>query len=237
MRLLPAVLVSLSLTAAAFAQTKTLSDGEALHIINTDWNALNGALWIGERRVTEHSPPGDCRSELISVAQYDFLLNAERAGLVTINYWDGKGAFLKERDYTNKEKIEFFLIGRMEKMTIIPTKEAQKEQLKLEINGRTGCMFYKVGTYRIDIVTANKPLRKGTTDLAAVTVLYNVSYAPIYEKTYTAGKVNVANRRKANVLFRFDPSSKRWHIAAFDAANADEEIKPANIPAAYERIQ
>jgi len=236
MRMLSAFLFSLFLTASPFAQTKTLSDGEALQIINADWNALTGALWIGERRVAENVPPGDCKSELISVAQYDFLLNAERAGLVTIRYWDGRGAFLKDKDYTNKEKIDFFLSGRMEKMTIIPTKEAQKEQLRLEINGRTGCMFYKVGTYRIDIVTANKPLRKGTTDLAAVAVLYNVSYAPIYEKTYTAGKVNVANRRKANVLFRFDPSSKRWHILAFDAANADEEIKPVNIPAIYERI-
>lgn len=237
MRLLPAVLVSLSLTAAAFAQTKTLSDGEALHIINTDWNALNGALWIGERRVAENSPPGDCRSELISVAQYDFLLNAERAGLVTISYWDDRGAFLKEKDYTNKEKIEFFLSGRMEKMTIIPTKEAQKEQLKLEINGRTGCMFYKAGDYRIDIVTANKPLRKGATDLAAVTVQYNVSYAPFLDKVYKASNTKITNRRKANVLLLFEASSKRWRIAAYDAANFDEEIKPLNIPAIYERIQ
>ena len=94
MRLLSAFLFSFLLAATAIAQTKTLSDGEALHIINTEWNALNGALWIGERRVAEHSPPGDCKSELISVAQYDFLLNAERAGLVTIRYWDGKGGFL-----------------------------------------------------------------------------------------------------------------------------------------------
>ena len=237
MRILAAFLLSISLMGGALAQTKTLSDGEALLIINTDWNALTGVLWIGERRVARDAANGDCKSELISVAQYDFLLNAERAGLVTIRYWDEKGAFLKEKDYSNKEKIDFFLSGRMEKMTILPTKEAQEEQVKLDIHGRTGCMHFKVGDYRAEIITENKPLRKGATDLAAVTVLYHVNYRAINEKTYKAGKLNISSRRKANVLFRFDPSSKRWHIIAYDAANADEEIKPQNLPLVLERIQ
>jgi hypothetical protein len=236
-RLFIAILLSLSLGNGAQAQTQTLSNGEALQIISSDWNNLVGWLLIGERTVAPNVSPADCKSEAMDAAQYDFLLNAERAGLVTIRYWDDLGAFLKEKDYTNKEKIEFAVTGKLKKMTIIPTKEAQQEQVKLEIHGRTGCMSFKVGRYEITAVTENRPLRKGTTELAAVNVVYRVDYDPIYRKVYTAGQVKVDNTRKANVLLRFDPSNKRWHIIAYDAANTGDEIKPVNIPQAYEKIQ
>jgi hypothetical protein len=224
--------------AEAPSQAQNLSNAQAIQVINTEWNELVGWLLIGERVVAADAPPANCDREIeaMSVPQYDFLLNAERAGLVTITYWDKQGEFLKEKDYTNKEKIDFFLSGRLKKMTILPTKEAQQEQVKLLRHNRTGCMSFKVGRYEIMQVTENRALRKGTTELAAVTVNYRVDYAPIYRKVYTAGKVKIDNMRKANVLLRFDPSRKRWHIIAFDAANAGEEIKPVNIPQVYERL-
>jgi hypothetical protein len=218
------------------AQSNSISNAQAIEVISEDWNRLVGWLLIGERTVG-NVPPADCKTERMAVAQYDFLLNAERAGLVTIRYWDDKGAFLKEKDYTNKEKIDFFLSGRLEKMTIIPTKEAQQEQIKLDITGRTGCMSFKVGDYKIETVTENRAIRKGAVDLAAVNVIYRVDYRPIYQKVYTAGKIKIENKRKANVLLRYDPPRKRWFVFAFDAANFGDEIKPVNIPAAYERIQ
>lgn len=248
MRILIALVLSISFFSPADAQSgsggpaspsRSLSNAEAMQVIGTEWNELVGWLLIGERIVTADAPPANCDREMeaITTAQYDFLLNAERAGLVTITYWEGRGEFLKEKDYTNKEKIEFFLSGRVKKMTILPTKEAQQEQVKLLRHNRTGCMSFKVGRYEITGVTENRPLRRGTTELAAVNVTYRVDYAPIYQKVYTAGKIKISNMRKANVLLRFDPARKRWHIVAFDAANADEEIKPVNIPQVYERIQ
>ena len=86
-------------------------------------------------------------------------------------------------------------------------------------------------------MTENRALRKGATELAAVNITYRVDYRPIYKQVYTAGNVKIDNMRKANVLLRFDPARKRWHIVAFDAANIGDDIKPLNIPAAYERIQ
>lgn len=244
MRILIAFILSLVLAGIAAAQpgsgnsqSRSLSNAEALHIISTEWNELVGWLLIGERLVAADVPPADCKIETISTQQYEFLLNAERATLVTISYWDSRGEFLKEKDYSNKEKIEFAVSGRLQKMTILPTEEAMKERVKLERHDRTGCMSFKVGDYRIEHVTENRSLRKGATELAAVTVLYRVNYGPIYEKVYKAGDVKISNMRKANVLLRFEPARKRWHIVAFDAANADEEIKPVNIPAVYERIQ
>lgn len=237
MHLFITLFLSLALVTATQAQPRALSDAEAIQIISAEWNDLVGWLLIGERTVAADAPPGDCKSERITPPQYDFLLNAERAGLVTISYWEKRGEFLKEKNYTNKEKIEFMLNGTLRKITVLPTKEAEKEKVKLEVHNRTGCMSFKVGDYRIERVTENKPLRKGATDLAAVNVIYSVSYRPIYEKVYTAGKINIANRRKANVLLRFDPSAKRWHIIAFDAANEGDEIKPVNIPQVYERIR
>jgi hypothetical protein len=244
MRLFFAFLFAGIFTAGANAQpgaiepkSRSLSNAEARQVISTEWNELVGWLLIGERLVASDTPPADCKSELISTLQYDFLLNAERAGLVTIRYWDDRGAFLKEKDYSNKEKIEFAVTGKLQKMTIIPTEEARKEQVKLEIHGRTGCMSFKVGRYEIMSVTENRALRKGTTELAAVSVNYRVDYDAIYRKVYTAGSVKIDNMRKANVLLRFDPSRKRWHTIAFDAANAGDEIKPVNIPQAYERLQ
>jgi hypothetical protein len=247
MRILFSLFLLLVLLQGGFAQpgsggpssSRNLSNAEAMHIISTEWNELVGWLLIGERTVAADAPPANCdrKIEAISTAQYDFLLNAERAGLVTISYWEGHGEFLKEKDYTNKEKIEFFLSGRLKKMTILPTDEARKEQVKLLRHNRTGCMSFKVGDYRIEHVTENRGLRKGTTELATVTVLYRVNYRPIYEKVYTAGNIKISSMRKANVLLRFDPARKRWHTIAFDAANADEEIKPVNIPAIYNRIR
>jgi hypothetical protein len=237
MRILIALVLSFSLMAPVAAQQKALSDAQARDLISTDWNNLVGWLLIGERLVAADAPAGDCKSELITPAQYDFLLNAERAGLVTIRYWDDLGAFLQGKNYTNKEKIEFAVTGKLKKMTIIPTKEAQQEQVKLEIHGRTGCMSFKVGRYEISTVTENRALRKGTTDLAAISVNYRVDYDAIYRKVYTAAQTKIDNIRKANVLLRFDPSGREWRIIAFDAANIGDEIKPVNIPAAYEKIQ
>jgi hypothetical protein len=250
MRILIAFLLSLSIGFEASAQSggatlpgeaktqsRSLNNAEAIQVIGTEWNELVGWILIGERLVASDTPAGDCKSELISALQFDFLLNAERAGLVTIRYWDNRGDFLKEKEYTNKEKIEFAVTGKLQKMTIIPTKEAQKEQVKLEIHNRTGCMSFKVGRYEIMTVTENRSLRKGTTELAAVTVLYRVDYAPIYRQVYTAAQTKIDNMRKANVLLRFDPARKRWHTIAYDAANAGEEIKPVNIPAAYDKVR
>jgi hypothetical protein len=225
------------LSTNAVAQPAILSGESARDIISTEWNNLVGWLLIGERLVASDTPAGDCKSELISTLQYDFLLNAERAGLVTIRYWDSRGDFLKEKDYSNKEKLEFAVTGKLQKMTIIPTKDAEAEKIRLDVHGRTGCMSFKVGTYRIETVTASRTFRKGTTELAEVSVNYRVDYAPIYTKVYTSGKIKIDNIRKANVLFRFDPSRKRWHTIAFDAANIGDEIKPVNIPATLERIQ
>jgi hypothetical protein len=236
MRILIAALLSLFLTGGIHAQEK-LTDAAARDVISVEWNNLVGWLLIGERLVASDTPPGDCKSELISTLQYDFLLNAERAGLVTIRYWDDRGQFLKEKDYSNKEKIEFAVTGKLQRMTIIPTKEAQQEQVKLEVHNRTGCMSFKVGDYKIETITENRLFNKGQTQLAAISLNYRVEYRPIYKKTYTAGNVKVDNLRKANVLLRFDPSRKRWQAVAFDAANIGEEIKPVNIPAAYDRIQ
>lgn len=244
MRILIALVFSFILTNIAGAQpgtanqpSRSLNNAEALHIISTEWNELVGWLLIGERLVASDVPLADCKSETLSTQQYDFLLNAERAGLVTIKYWGSSGDFLKEKDYSNKEKIEFAISGRLQKMTILPTEEAMKERVKLERHDRTGCMSFKVGDYKIEHVTENRSLRKGATELAAVTVLYRVNYRPIYRKVFTAGNVKIDNMRKANVLLRFDPARKRWHTIAFDAANTGDEIKPVNIPAVYDRIQ
>jgi hypothetical protein len=236
-RILPAVFLYLMLSTNAVTQPAILSGESARDIISTEWNNLVGWLLIGERLVASDTPAGDCKSELISTLQYDFLLNAERAGLVTIRYWDNRGEFLKEKDFSNKERIEFAVTGKLQKMTIIPTKDAEAEKIRLDVHGRTGCMSFKVGTYRVETVTASRTFRKGTTELAEVSVNYRVDYAPIYTKVYTSGKIKIDNIRKANVLFRFDPSRKRWHTIAFDAANIGDEIKPVNIPATLERIQ
>jgi hypothetical protein len=225
------------LSTNAVAQPAILSGESARDIISTEWNNLVGWLLIGERLVASDTPAGDCKSELISTLQYDFLLNAERAGLVTIRYWDNRGEFLKEKDFSNKERIEFAVTGKLQKMTIIPTKDAEAEKIRLDVHGRTGCMSFKVGTYRIETVTASRTFRKGTTELAEVSVNYRVDYAPIYTKVYTSGKIKIDNIRKANVLLRFDPQRKRWHTIAFDAANIGDEIKPVNIPATLEKIQ
>jgi hypothetical protein len=231
------IFISVLIATSAAAQPAKLSDAEVRDTINVEWNNLVGWLLIGERLVASDTPPGDCKSELISALQYDFLLNAERSGVVTIRYWDGRGDFLKEKDYSNKEKIEFAVTGKLQKMTIIPTKEAEAEKIRLEVHGRTGCMSFKVGTYRIETVTASRTFRKGTTELAEVSVNYRVDYAPIYTKVYTSGQIKIDNIRKANVLLRFDPSRKRWHPIAFDAANIGDEIKPVQIPAALEKIR
>ncbi len=236
MRILIAILLSLSLTGDVKAQEK-LGDAIARDVISTEWNNLVGWLLIGERLVASDTPPADCKSELISTLQYDFLLNAERAGLVTISYWDSRGEFLKAKDYSNKEKIEFAVTGRLRKMTIIPTKEAQAEQIKVEVHNRTGCMSFKVGDYKIETINEDRVFKKGETLLAAVSLNYRVDYRPIYKKVYTAGAIKIDNLRKANVLLRFDPSRKRWQVVAFDAANIGDEIKPVNIPAALEKIQ
>lgn len=240
MRILIAILLSLSLTGGVKAQEKLqekLGDAVARDVIGTEWNNLVGWLLIGERLVASDAPPGDCKSERISTLQYDFLLNAERAGLVTIRYWDDRGEFLKAKDYSNKEKIEFAVTGRLQKMTIIPTKEAQAEQIKVEVHNRTGCMSFKVGDYKIETINEERVFKKGETLLAAVSLNYRVDYWPIYKKVYTAGAIKIDNLRKANVLLRFDPSRKRWQVVAFDAANIGDEIKPVNIPAAFEKIQ
>lgn len=234
MRFLFALLLAVPLGGHAFAQSRAITDDEARKVISADWNALTRKLLIGERVVASDTPAGDCKSELISTLQYDFMLNAERAGVVTINYWDNRGAFLKDKDYTNQEKIEFAVTGKLQKMTILPTKEAQAEQVSLEIHGRTGCLEFRIGDYKIETVTSNNALRKGNSDLAEISVNYRVDYRPVYRKTFEVAGITFDNIRKANVLLYFDPARNAWRVAAYDAANIGDEIKPVNVPRVLE---
>jgi len=235
-RIILGLIFSLLLAASAAAQSTTLSDAEAREIIKVEWNNLIGWLLIGERTVGKSAVPAGCETEQINPQQFDFLLNAEKAGLVTIRYWDNQGEFLKGKNYTNQEIFEFATNGTLRKFTVLPTKEAEAEKIKLEVRGRTGCLSFKIGDYTIETVTGSRSFRKGTTELVEVSVNYRVGYAPIYRKVYEAGKIQIDNIRKANVLLRFDPSRKRWHVIAFDAANIGDEIKPVNIPARLESI-
>ena len=76
MRMLAGTILSLALIAPASAQDLALTDAAATKGIEINWNKLTSNLLLGERFVGKGHPDASCADEKISVAQFEFLLDA-----------------------------------------------------------------------------------------------------------------------------------------------------------------
>jgi hypothetical protein len=232
MRILAGIVLPFALIAPAAAQGIPLTDAAAKKSIEINWNKLTANLLLGERVVAKDNPDAACSDENISMAQFEFLLDAEKAGYAKISY--GK----EFRDYSDGKifsRTEMLTLAASESLntkirfTVIPTKKAEQSKISLSVTGRTGCLRFRPGDYTIDKVLKNEPLRKGGKDFRIVTVTYRMTPDPMLREIRAVSTTTFDVSRVANVLIQHNPDRGNWDIAAFDAANKGEGFKTKNV--------
>lgn len=232
MRILAGFLLGIVLNAPAAAQGIPLTDAAAKKGVEINWNKLTGNLLLGERVVGKDNPMASCADEKISIAQFEFLLDAQAAGYAKISY--GK----EFRDYSegrNLSRAQLLALASSDslntqiKFTVVPTRKAEQSKISLSVTGRTGCLRFRLGDYTIYKVLKNEPLRKGGKDFRTLLVTYRMTPDPMLRDIRAAGTTTFDDTRKANVLIQYNPEKRNWDIAAFDAANKGEEFKTRNI--------
>jgi len=229
MRILLAFMFSLALAAQAAAQVPDATDAEVEKGIEINWNRMTANLMLGERVVGKDPAPQACTSDTISLGQFEFLLDAEKAGYAKIGYWSDFHEFAQGKTFSRQEMLDLAAQGVVKKFTVTPTKRARRWETNLSITGRTGCMGFRVGEYDIHKITRNEPHQKGGKDFRTIGLTYRVIYHPMMLDIREAGNVKWTPDRKANVLIQYNTEKKNWDIAAFDHADANAEIKTTNI--------
>jgi hypothetical protein len=229
MRILLAFLFSLALAAQAAAQVPDATDAEVKKGIEINWNRMTANLLLGERLVEKDAAPGTCTSETMNLAQYEFLLGAQKTGYVKISYWKDQD-FAGDKEYSYEEMLARASAGKVKKFTITPTRRAARwKTADISITGRTGCLSFRVGEYEIGKVLRNEPHQKGGKDFRTVSLTYRVMYYPMMLDIREANNIKWTPDRKANVLIQYNTEKKNWDVATLDHADANAEIKTTNI--------
>jgi hypothetical protein len=231
MRILAGCFLSFALIAPAAAQGIPLTDAAAKKGIEINWNKLTSNLLLGERIVAKGNPNASCTDENISLGQFEFLLDAEKAGYTKISYWKDFRDYSEGKTFSRAELLALASSDTLStkiKFTVIPTKKAEQSKIALSVTDRTGCLRFKVGDYTIDKVLKNEPLRKGGKDFRAVHVTYRMIPDPMLRDIRAACGTAFNVSRFAHVLVQYNPDKRNWDIAAFDAANKGEELKTKN---------
>lgn len=229
MRILLTFAFSLMLAAQAVEQVPAVTDAELKKGIEGNWNRMTANLLLGERIVDKDAAPGTCTSETMNIAQYEFLLGAEKTGYVKISYWKEQD-FSRDVNHSAAEMIAFATTGKVKKFTVTPTRRAERwKTTAIAITGRTGCMSFRVGEYEVSKILRTEPHQKAGNDFRTVAIHYRVMYYPMMLDIREANNIKWTPNRKANVLIQYNTEKKSWDIAAFDAADAAAEIKTTNV--------
>lgn len=232
MRFPAGCLLSLAMMAPAAAQGIALTDAAAKKGIEINWNRITGNLLLGERVVAKDHPDASCADEKISVAQYEFLLDADKAGYAKISYGKEFRDYIGGKTLSRADLLALAASGTLNtkiRLTVVPTRKAELSKISLSVNGRIGCLRFRPGEYHVDKVLKNEPLRKGGQDFRVVQVTYRMIPDPMLREIRAASTTAFDVTRVAVVLIRHNPERSNWDIAAFDAANRGEEIKTRNV--------
>jgi hypothetical protein len=227
-------LTLLTLGSAAAQDVPALSNDDASKGIAGYFNRLVTNLMVGERSVAKDLPPQQCSSRQMSLDQFTFLLDAEKAGYVEISYDKAFRELTKDKLPPRAELLALAADGKV-KLTALPTKKAETGRTGLILFGRNGCISYKTAAYTLHDVTSNEPRRVGDKQFRIVGITYRVDPAPLMRDVQAAADVKRDLERKANVLVRYNPDRQSWDVAAFDAANAGDAITSKTIEAYLEK--
>lgn len=225
-------LLFFALNAPAAAQGIPLTDAAAKKGIEINWNKLTSNLLLGERVVGKDNPLASCTDEKISVGQFEFLLDAEKAGYAKISYGKEFRDYSEGRNFSRAELLALASSDSLNtkiKFTVVPSRKAELSKISLSVAGRTSCLRFKLGDYTIDNVLKNEPLRKAGKDFRIVQVTYRMTPDPMLREIRAASAATFNVTRVAIVLIQYNPEKRNWDIATFDAANRGDEFKTRNV--------
>lgn len=228
MRILVAVALSLLLAAGAAAAVPNLSDAAAKKGISINWNKRVDYLVIGEHVVVKDIPAQPCKSENISLDQFEFLLGAEKTGYAQISYWKEFRDYSQGKTFSREEMLKLAADGIVGKFTVLPTKKAEAVKVSMSVTGRTGCLGFKTGTYTIHQIQGNEAQNKKT-PFRIVSLTYRVDLQPVVREIQEANNIKRDPERKARVLIQYDASRKNWNIVVFDTTNANADFTTDNV--------
>jgi len=196
----------LFISTAAFS-AREFTDSEAKTLFEQRWNTLSDDIKLGQLKFSQSAKEPDFEQGIITYSMADDYPEYEKVGLISIQPHIRISSMLVE---------------------ITPTGDERAQQWGLP--PRPGWFRVKHGSFHIDTIAKNEVQRKGTEEYRLVMATYKAQWTPEYKrKMEKLSGIQLADDRKAVILFRYDPSQSAWVIVTWDAANREEEFTTNNV--------
>jgi hypothetical protein len=213
--ILTGMLLSVALAAPAISE-------EEIRLLTTDvWGKNYQKILIGDFRVVKD----DFRSNepnIITDSTFRTLKAWERAGLIEIAHDKHFDAYKKGKDFSWDQWNQQTQRGVVNKIRVVPSREGA-QYVTTHVNPHY--VSAPSGKYTITKIIKNEERRNGIDEYRLVMFTYDAEEPPM-RKIYIQSmglKLN-SEKRKAIVLFKFDPFTTKWTQIAIDSANASDEF-------------
>jgi len=201
----------------------SMSDGEAKKLIEKDWNSSSFVvLPLGTFKVVREGFSNEVG--FISNNAHESLIAWAKAGVVSINY-DQEFENFKKGKTTGGYRWDWYneMTSRGLSAIITVTPTSTGAQLIDKENPKR--IKFLQGNFIVTNVVKNEARKKGVDDYRLVMVAYTAQWNKLLKQYSQIIGKPLAEKRKAIVLFKWDPFSSKWKRVANDVANANEEFK------------
>jgi hypothetical protein len=204
--------ILLMLTMTLFISTTAFSapeftDSEAQALLEQRWNALSDDLKLGQLKFSASAQQRDFEQGIITYSMADDYRAYQHIGLISI-----------------EPHIP------IANMVVETTAKGAELAQQWGLPPRPGWFRVKHGRFHIEKIIKNEVQQKGAETYRVVTATYKAQWTPEYKrKTEIADSIQLADDRKAIILFKYDSSKSEWIIITRDVANRDEEFKTTHV--------
>ena len=200
-----------------------LSDSEARSIVEDGWKNLVLTISIGRFAVV--SGNADTAKGTVSSNGYNALVNWQKVGLVTVledqqykDFRSGKGFSWDQWNQLTQEGVQ--------KKIVVTATERGRQYLTASPTER---LQIPQGKFTVTKIVKNEERRKGVDDYRLIMLAYDAAWSQELRAYSSASGTQLAEKRKAVILLKYDPFESKWKRIATDLANANEEFKSNNV--------
>lgn len=204
----------------------SLSDSDAKVLFDSIWKKPGGSIKVvplGNFTVVQKGR--DVGKGLISMDFFKDLIGWEKVGLIKLVSDKSLEDFRSGKRFEVDQFLQVTQNGVMAKITVSPT-EFGKQFIPSDNENK---LNIPQGRFTATSVAKNEERRKGVDEYRVVMVAYDAQFSQtVAQHNRIMGK-NYSDKRKAIVLFKWDPFSKEWKPVAMDMANLDEQFKTKRV--------
>jgi hypothetical protein len=201
-----------------------LSDSEAASVVEDSWKTLPLlAIPLGTFSVV--SGKADTSRGTISSTGYNALVNWQRAGLVAILEDQQYEDFRSGKGFRTDQWFQLTTQGVQKKIVVTVTERGRQ----FFTGSPTETLQIPQGKFTVTRIVKNEERRKGVDDYRVIMLTYDAAWSQELRAYSSASGTQLAEKRKAVILLKYDPFQSKWKRITNDLANANEEFKTNNV--------